>query len=163
MPHLLRRMIVAICMTAALTLGAAAVALQVAVIPVLSPSMRPAIAEGDLLIVRPLATSQLEVGQTALLSVAEDPERTFVHRLVDVQHGTDGTVVRTRGDANPVADPDVLVITAETTTVVFGRIPKLGRIALAVEPAGPRMVMTLGVIALLGVATRRTLASRSSG
>jgi len=158
MAHLLRRTTVAVSMTAALSMSAAAVVLEIAVIPVLSPSMRPALAEGDLLIVRPLATSQLVVGQVAVLSAPDDPDRVFAHRLVDVHHDTDGTVVRTRGDANPAIDPDALVIASETTTVVVGHIPKLGRIAVAAGPGGPRLIMTLGIVALLGVAARRTLA-----
>jgi signal peptidase I len=163
MGHALRRATVAIAMTAGLSIGAVVLVLEVAIVPVLSPSMRPAIAEGDLLLVRPLATAELEVDQVALLSTPDDPDRTFAHRLIDVQHGTDGTIVRTRGDANPEADPDTLVITAETTTVMLGRIPRIGHVALAVDPAGPRLVVTLGIVALLVIAARRTLARRTEG
>jgi hypothetical protein len=42
--------------------GAMATVLDVGVAPVLSPSMRPAFAEGDLLLVRPIPTAALEVG-----------------------------------------------------------------------------------------------------
>jgi signal peptidase I len=142
---------------AALMLGGLAVVLDIAAVPVLSPSMRPAIAEGDLLLVRPVATSTLQKGQVALLVDPNHPGRTFAHRLIEVGHGADGTTVRTRGDANLEPDPEVLVITARTTTVVAGRIPAIGRVVVAVGGPRVRLPITLGVIGLLVVAVGRSL------
>ncbi|MEY3020432.1 MAG: hypothetical protein RLZZ272_1416 [Actinomycetota bacterium] len=140
-----------------LVAGAMATVLDVGVAPVLSPSMRPAFAEGDLLVVRPVDTAMLEIGQVVLLAAPDAASRTFAHRIVELEHGEDGTIVRTRGDANPDPDRQRQRITSERTTVVVGRIPVLGHAAAAVDGPGRRAALGAAVLVLVVVAARRAL------
>ena len=137
--------------------GAMATVLDVGVAPVLSPSMRPAFAEGDLLLVRPIPTAALEVGQVVLLTAPDAGSRTFAHRLIELEHGPDGTLVRTRGDANPEPDPQALIITTDRSAVVIGRVPTVGRAALVLDGTGARTLLGIGVLVLVGLAAHRVV------
>jgi signal peptidase I len=64
----------------------------------------------------------------------------------------DGPVVRTKGDNNDTIDPYLLRITSSSVPLVVGRIPDLGRFALASQHTWPRigLILLIGTCTLLG-------------
>lgn len=99
---------------------------------VLSDSMRPAFAAGDLVITRPIPAADLEVGQVAVLA---DPSRGIVraHRIVELSPGPSMVTIVTRGDANPTADPSVSITSDAEVPIVLASAPLLGHLAVVVQ------------------------------
>lgn len=157
MRAVLGRMLGIIVAALAILGGAAALALDVGIAPVLSPSMRPTFSEGDLLVVRSVPTVQLKVGDVAVLADPDDPSRPFAHRIVELEHRALGIEVRTRGDANPALDLEALLIASPRTTVVIGRIPSAGRLVVALGSGIPRALMSLMMVLCLTVAILRSV------
>lgn len=71
---------------------------------VVSGSMQPAIATGDLLFAVPVDGDELEVGEVATLPNPQTG-RLVTHRVISIEHGVDELRVRMQGDANQVPDP----------------------------------------------------------
>jgi signal peptidase I len=88
---------------------------------VLSGSMRPALAPGDVAVVRPVPTADLQPGQVLLVDDPDLPGRLRLHRLVEVEAGG----LRLRGDANPTADSS-LVDPSAVHGVGAVRLPMIG-------------------------------------
>ena len=105
---------------------AMAVAVQVGgfqVTRVLSPSMEPTFAPGDLVLIRPTDAADLSIGDIPMLPDPEVPQIQYVHRVVNVDASRPGEVwVVTKGDNNPSEDNPVTVIT-EQVPVVVASIP----------------------------------------
>lgn len=138
-------------------LGAAAAAvavvvLQIAFLPVLSPSMSPVLEAGDLAITRTVAVSEIQVGDVVVLPRPDAPGQRYVHRIVELTRRPDGPVVRTKGDNNDTIDPYLLRITSPSVPLVVGHIPDLGRFALASQHTWPRigLILLVGTCTLLG-------------
>lgn len=126
-----------------------------------SDSMAPEIQAGDLLLARSVPAADLEVGD--VVSVVDAAGVRVTHRIVDVA-GSDGErVVRLRGDANAVADPEAYTLTrAERVTWV---LPGIGSIAAFVDST-PGRAAALGIVVLSWLALvlpRRTSAHRRPG
>jgi signal peptidase I len=68
---------------------------------VMTGSMQPRINPGDVVIARPVPTSELRPGQVLLVDDPDHPDRLRLHRLV--RSNPDGRLIL-RGDANPAAD-----------------------------------------------------------
>jgi signal peptidase len=92
---------------------------------VLTGSMRPGIQPGDVVVVRPVPTDELKVGDViAYLPPAHTTP--VLHRIVSI----DPSGLATKGDANNVADPWGKVGTDSATTLrLVWVIPKVGLIA----------------------------------
>jgi hypothetical protein len=72
----------------------------------LTGSMSPVIDPGDVTIVTPLPVQDVTTGMIIAYHIPIDDHHLVSHRVVSVEHGTDGSVmVQTRGDANDAADP----------------------------------------------------------
>lgn len=142
---------------AAVAGAVAVVALHIAFLPVLSPSMAPTLNAGDLAITRPVPADEIQLGDAVVLPRPDAPGERYVHRVVELTRGPDGPVVRTKGDNNPTADPQLLRITSTSVPVVVGHVPDLGRLALTGRHNGPRigLILLVGTCALLG--TKRLL------
>ena len=67
-------------------------------------SMRPAIAPGDLVIVRPVDPASIRVRDVITFQAPIGSHELVTHRVVAVGASTQGITFRTKGDANPVAD-----------------------------------------------------------
>jgi signal peptidase I len=68
---------------------------------ILSGSMLPGIAPGDVVVSRPAAAAQVEAGQVVLVDNPARPGTTLVHRAV--RRESDGSLI-TQGDANAAPD-----------------------------------------------------------
>jgi signal peptidase I len=139
-----------------LVLGALGLAVALAGLPaavggsaltVLSPSMVPTFAPGDVVVVRPRPVAAIAVGDV-ITFLARDPRtgsgRVVTHRVVGVEPGP---AFRTRGDANEDPDPG-LVAAADVRGVHWYTVPWVGGLAeRLLTPAGA--VIGAGVLALL--------------
>jgi signal peptidase len=107
------------------------------------PSMEPAIGLGSAVVIRPVESSTLAIGD--IVSLQPAPEgAVFTHRIVEVVDRSDGRWIRTKGDANATLDP-TLVPAAQV----------LGRVELAIPLAGyliALLTIPTGVLFLLGLA-----------
>ena len=118
--------------------------------PVLSQSMQPGIAAGDLEITRPVAVKDVSVGDVVLLK-AFDTQALFSHRVVKIATKSTGVTFTTQGDANPAPDrnPAVLASNLEVP-VVAATVPLVGwGIVYLASPDG----RTLGYVLLAIAAT----------
>jgi signal peptidase I len=139
-----------------LVLAALALALAVAGLPalvrgsaltVLSPSMVPTLAPGDVAVTRPLRVDDIAVGDV-ITFVARDQHSAatsvVTHRVTGIEPGP---VFRTRGDANPDPDPTP-VAPADVRGVLWYSVPWVGWAAeRLMTPAGA--VIGIGVLALV--------------
>lgn len=88
---------------------------------VMTGSMQPAIAPGDLVVSRPISTEELQSGHVLLGRDPDHPGRLRLHRIVR----RDGNGFVTKGDANPDADSSLL---DSSTVIGVGciRVPWMG-------------------------------------
>ncbi|MCZ2830194.1 signal peptidase I [Modestobacter sp. VKM Ac-2986] len=120
---------------------------------VVSGSMQPRIAPGDVVLTAPVTPQELEPGQVLLFRDPADPGRTLLHRLVAFDARGD---LVTRGDANQGDDPSP-VPAAEVVGRAHLRVPHVGLPAYWWR-TGDRGAAVLATALLAGVtvwATRR--------
>jgi signal peptidase len=126
--------------------------------PVLSPSMVPTFDPGDLLITKPQASSAVKVGQIIILPLPGSPGERYVHRVIKVSKDAQGqTLVNTRGDNNPAADPWTLAITSAQVPVVEHVVPQAGRLALLSSGAALRVPLLIIIAGGVLLAVKRSL------
>ncbi|WP_076262950.1 signal peptidase I [Intrasporangium flavum] len=76
------------------------------------------------------------------------------HRVVSAEPGVDGTVYRTRGDANPSTDPWTFTLDSDSQPVVAYHVPYVGWALLYLADPHHRMLLVgvpAGLIALLSI------------
>lgn len=113
-------------------------------------SMEPAIGLGSAIVLTPVTTPDLAVGQVVTLHAGEH-NALYTHRIIEVLDRADGRWIRTKGDANADADPTLIAASAVAGRVEFA-IPYAGYlIALLSIPTG--IVFLIGLAALLLAAT----------
>jgi len=88
---------------------------------VMTGSMQPAIAPGDLVVSRPMSSGDLRSGLVLLGWDPDHPGRLRLHRIVR----RDGDALITKGDANPTADSSPLH-SSEVIGVGYMRVPYVG-------------------------------------
>lgn len=91
---------------------------------VLTGSMAPAIQPGSLIVVR--AAGQYAVSDIITRSTS-DPKVTVTHRIIEIVATGDGVQYRTKGDANGMADGD-LVSNGEILGRTVWTLPRVGTI-----------------------------------
>lgn len=133
---------------------------------VMTGSMEPRLAPGDVVVSRPVTPLEIRLGQILL---ADDPDRAGhlrMHRFVDP--GRDGTIV-TKGDANPQADSTPIERSA-VLGVASLRIPFVATPVLWVREGrwAETAMLALAVAAVLALCTvdgglRRSGAHRANG
>ncbi|RLV55586.1 signal peptidase I [Aeromicrobium phragmitis] len=107
-----------------------------------SDSMAPEIHAGDLLLARSIPAADLEVGD--VVSVVDGSGVRVTHRIIEVSESGAERIVRLRGDANAVADPDAYTLSrAERVTWV---LPGVGSAAAFVDST-PGRVTAIGIVA----------------
>jgi signal peptidase I len=93
---------------------------------VLSGSMRPDFAPGDLVIVTPEPTRDVRVGQVISLHIPVGDHHVQTHRVVQVLRRGEHPVIRTKGDANNARDPFTARLDGSTAWQVRLVVPKFG-------------------------------------
>ncbi len=121
-------------------------------ITVLSGSMRPVIMPGSVVIVVPIPTSEVRVGDVITFMAPVDGSPMVTHRVIQI--ATTGThpVIRTKGDANTGPDPWLARMNGDTAWRVRFSIPAAGYgINWLRQPAAHKLTVVLTPI-LLAVA-----------
>src|ERR671928_1524537 len=95
-------------------------------VTVLSGSMRPAFAPGDMVVVTPEPSRDVRVGQVISYRIPVGDHHVQSHRVIKIVRGGAHPLVRTKGDANNAADPWTAELHGTTVWRVRGVVPKLG-------------------------------------
>ena len=115
---------------------------------VLSGSMRPSIQPGDIELLRSEPISAVRVGQ--ILAIRPPHLNvTVTHRVIAITHMKGGTYVRTKGDANDVADPwGVVRLVGSKAWKVTLVLPKMGYLSEWAKARSVRLALLAGVVVL---------------
>ena len=118
---------------------------------VLTGSMQPALPVGAVVLVTPQPTSQVRIGQVITYAVPEGDHHIVSHRVVDVLHEGDRTVMQTKGDANDAPDPWLAEIDGDTAWQVRFAVPGVGRLISWLRQPLPHRVSVLVLPAVLAL------------
>jgi signal peptidase I len=116
-------------------------ALHIGFSPVLTGSMRPAYAPGDLLITAPADVTSLRPGQIAVFTPPGESVP-FAHRITAITGTPSQPVLTTKGDANPAADHWRAVLDQAHVPVVVAVVPSAGGVLLWIENPLQRALLT---------------------
>jgi signal peptidase len=119
---------------------------------VLSGSMEPAIPTGSILVLRPVPSDKIQVGDIITFS-GSGRDRFITHRVTAIEQ-TNGIVFTTKGDANNAEDP--FTVPAENVVgKVLVHIPFLGFILSFVKtPVGLFLTLVLPGLIIIGLELR---------
>src|SRR5256712_2904232 len=95
-------------------------------VTVLSGSMRPVFAPGDMVVVTREPVRDVRVGQMISYRIPIGDHHVQTHRVIAIVHGGAHPSVRTKGDANAGPDPWVARLNGPTAWRVRAVLPKLG-------------------------------------
>lgn len=142
-------------------LGASAVVLAAVLIPrvagatpytILTSSMSPAYPPGTLVVVRPAAVDELEVGDVVTVQLESGEETVVTHRISAISYALDGDVeFETKGDANTAPDRE-LRMPVQIRGMLWYSLPYLGFLANALTGSDRQWIVTVIAIGLLGYA-----------
>jgi signal peptidase len=117
-----------------------------------SGSMVPVLKVNDVLIVRDGGSwDDLKTGDIIVFNRPEGGDRVIVHRIVDIDVGSDGErMVRTRGDANPASIPgtDYPIRQDDYIGKVIYVIPGIGIITKVISPPVNYIIIAI-ILAIL--------------
>lgn len=139
----------------------AAPLLHIGFSPVLTGSMRPAFAPGDLLITAPARVSSLQPGQIAVFTPPGE-STPFAHRITAVAGSSEHPVITTKGDANPAPDHWRATLNQDQVPVVVTTVPYAGNVLLWTQNPVQRAIFTaLFGLAVTGASVRWILRAPS--
>lgn len=154
--HALAGLLLALAAVGSVTGAVLVVRWRMTFVPVLSPSMDPAYAAGDLAVTRQTDTARIAPGQVLVLPLPDAPGQRFVHRVVEVRRTDGHTDVRTKGDANAAPDPWTLRITSDDVPRVVGRVDRAGYLPALLRGNGVRLALLAAVVVLCVTGVRRS-------
>jgi signal peptidase I len=116
---------------------------------VLSGSMQPAIAPGDVVISTRIDPADARPGDVVTFRDPQDPDRLITHRVRSSR--PDGSRMRfvTKGDANNTTEEWRVAASGHVSRVSY-RVPAVGRLALAAQSRGGLIALVLVPLLLLG-------------
>jgi signal peptidase I len=117
---------------------------------VLSGSMRPDFAPGDMVIAEPKPAASLKIGDVLVYSIPIGDHHVESHRVIKVVSRDPLTVV-TKGDANKEADPWTAQLDGERVWTVRRSVPYAGLAILWLRSPQVHRVTTLFIPALVAV------------
>lgn len=115
---------------------------------VLSGSMSGTYDIGDAVIVRPVDTAELAVGDVITFQARSDDPTLTTHRIVGLAYGSEGTGFVTRGDANSSADPSPIK-PEQVMGEVWYSVPLVGYASVWMAGDLARLAVDLLAVALL--------------
>ncbi|MGI9197551.1 MAG: signal peptidase I [Candidatus Nanopelagicales bacterium] len=117
-------------------------AMGIGITTVLTGSMRPAIAPGDLVVTRLSQASTIAAGDVV---VANSDGVPIAHRVVETRPLSGVYRLTTKGDANALIDTDPVMASAQQEVPrVIGRVPSVGTpLAYLASPDAQRLAVTL--------------------
>ena len=119
----------------------AAPLLHIGFSPVLTGSMRPAFAPGDLLITAPQPVAGLHTGQVAVFTPPGESVP-YAHRITGLSGNPDRPVLTTKGDANPAPDHWRATLNQDQVPVVVATVPLAGNALLWAQNPVQRAIFT---------------------
>jgi signal peptidase I len=93
----------------------------------LTGSMEPMISPGDVIVIKQIPATELEVGDIVTYHIPVEDHRIETHRVVEVSRLDGEVAMRTKGDANAGADPWTAIIESESVWVVDEVVPHIGK------------------------------------
>ncbi|WP_216653893.1 signal peptidase I [Nocardioides sp. zg-DK7169] len=93
----------------------------------LTGSMEPMIAPGDVVVTKPVPATEIEVGDVVTYRIPVDDHRIETHRVVEVSTADGEVTIRTKGDANKGVDPWTAVVEGDTMYEVQAVVPYVGK------------------------------------
>lgn len=119
---------------------------------IISGSMSPAIEPGALVVVKPVETSSLSVGDVVTVQLESGKDTVVTHRIAEIQYRADGqTQFITKGDANDVADTDPR-LPIQIRGEVWYQVPYLGYVSNALTGAQRGWLVGVVILGLAGYA-----------
>jgi signal peptidase len=116
----------------------------------LTASMSPVIDPGDVTIVAPLAVTDVTAGMVITYHIPIGERQLVTHRVVSVEHGTDGSVtVQTKGDNNDAIDPWTATLQGDTAYQVRAVLPEIGHAIHALRTPLVTTALVYGAPALV--------------
>lgn len=120
---------------------------------VLTSSMEPTYPPGTLLVVRPVETDSIRIGDVITYQPVSDQPEVITHRVVGITQSTSGdTTFRTQGDNNPAPDP-APVTAPQVQGTVWYAIPFIGYAATALGAGAKSVIVIVLAVGLFGYAT----------
>ncbi|HEX9681992.1 MAG TPA: signal peptidase I [Acidimicrobiales bacterium] len=110
---------------------------------VLSGSMAPELVPGDLLVLTPKPTADLDVGDVIVYRPPTSTTASVTHRVVEIYQPGNEPVIRTKGDANGAADPWVARLSGNTVWEVHDVVPGVGSWMLRLASPWSRRALTI--------------------
>lgn len=118
------------------------------VMVVLTGSMSPKIKPGDLVISKSISLNSVNIG-TIITYMTKD-KLLITHRVVEIQDENGVEMYKTKGDANPVADVD-LVSQDQLQGMYFTKIPYVGWISsFAKTRTGIIVLISIFILIIIG-------------
>lgn len=124
---------------------------------VLSGSMSPGMPTGSMVIVQPVPSEALRVGDVITFQPPEPHGMVITHRVVEIVEAGSEPVVRTKGDANEVADPWVARLQGGTIWRATRVVPHLGTVIMAMRLPAIRLALLHGGAALFVISALAAL------
>ncbi|WP_240607214.1 signal peptidase I [Cryobacterium aureum] len=117
---------------------------------VLTSSMEPHLPPGTLIVVGPVNTDDLVIGDVATYQVHSGEPAVITHRIIAITSSTDGTrSFQLQGDNNSVPDPD-LVRSAQIQGRLWYSVPLIGYANNFIDGASRAVIIPGVAMALLG-------------
>jgi signal peptidase I len=114
---------------------------------VLSGSMEPTLATGDVVVVKRVGPSDLRVGDVVTYRAAEGDLVT--HRVRAVRRSGSGYELVTKGDANNASERWTLERNGELSRSLY-RVPLVGRVLVHTSSRGGKLALIVAPLLLLG-------------
>ena len=119
---------------------------------VLTGSMRPDLAPGSLVVIRPVAAKDIAIGDVITYQLESGKPAVVTHRVVSIGVDTTGsTAFRTQGDANSSPDTD-LIRPVQIRGEVWYSVPHLGHLSNLLTVDQRETAVYIAAAALLGYA-----------
>lgn len=135
------------------TVGAAVVvpiAFGIRPYTVLSGSMQPAIATGDLVLTETIAPGRARVGDVVTFRDPSRGDRLITHRVRSIRIAGGAADLVTRGDANQAAERWRVPADGRIGRVRY-KVPRVGRLALALGTPSGRLLFIVVPALVLGI------------
>lgn len=116
---------------------------------VLTGSMRPSIAPGSVVVVRPVPADAILVGDVVTMNAPVPGSPVVTHRIVEIVEPGAAPVIRTQGDANSHPDPWLARIEGGRVWKVAYVVPAVGRVLTALRSPLVRPLLVYAVPAML--------------
>ena len=116
------------------------------VLPVLSPSMRPAFDAGSAVVAVRVPAASVRRGDVIVYQAPVPDRRVVAHRVLRVVEAGARPVVQTGGDANNAPDPWLARLEDDTVWTVRRELPHLGHVLVFLHRPQVRFAMALVVV-----------------